>query len=174
MKLDILSIIKNVGASVSFEMTENLEVFESGIGTVSFTSPVTVRGTATNLNRMIEVKGEAQIDYKTVCDRCGETLERHLTVPINENIVERDEENQDTTAEDDDRFTFTGHYIDLDPIVADAILLNLPMQHLCSEECGGLCPVCGRKITGSSCECGESQDIDPRLEALKIFFNNNQ
>ena len=76
MKLDIISIMKDVGASIRFEMTENIEAFETGIGTVYFTSPVTVKGTATNLNRMIEIKAEAQIDYRTVCDRCGEPLER--------------------------------------------------------------------------------------------------
>jgi Uncharacterized ACR, COG1399. len=170
MKLDIISIMKDVGASIRFEMTENIEAFETGIGTVYFTSPVTVKGTATNLNRMIEIKAEAQIDYRTVCDRCGEPLERHLTVPINENVIERNDENKDKTAEDDDAFTYTGHYIDLDPIVADAVILNLPMQHLCSEECRGLCPVCGRKLTGDRCECGGYENIDPRLEALKNYF----
>lgn len=173
MKLDIISIIKNIGASIRFDITDRLDVLDSGIGTVEFTGPVTVKGTATSFNRMIEVKGEAQVSYRTFCDRCGEALERSLTVPFNENIIERDEDDQDTAMEDDDRFTFTGHYIDLGRIAADAILLNLPMQHLCSEDCRGLCSSCGNKISGSGCDCEESQVTDPRLESLKGYFKNN-
>ena len=173
MKLDINSIIKTIGASVSFEISDRLEVFDSGIGTVTFTGPVAVKGTATCFNRMIEVKGEAQVRYRTFCDRCGEALERHLTVPFDEKIIERAEEDQDTSMEDDDLFTYTGHYIDLGRIAANAILLNLPMQHLCGEDCGGLCPTCGKKLNGSDCGCEDSQVIDPRLESLKGYFKNN-
>lgn len=170
MKLDIISIIKNIGESIEFEMTDKLEVLDSGIGTVSFTGPVTLKGTATSFNHMIQVKGEAQIRYKTVCDRCGENLERHLTVSINENIVERNEQDQDAAMEDEDRFTYKGHFIELDSIVVDAILLNLPMQHLCSADCEGLCPTCGNSLNGLHCDCSEDQDIDPRLESLKSYF----
>ena len=131
MKLDIISIIKNIGESIEFEMTDKLEVLDSGIGTVSFTGPVTLKGTATSFNHMIQVKGEAQIRYKTVCDRCGENLERHLRFH-QRNIVERNEQDQDA-AWRMSRFTYKGYFIELDSIVVDAILLNLPMQHLCSE-----------------------------------------
>ncbi|HOK44262.1 MAG TPA: DUF177 domain-containing protein [Thermoclostridium caenicola] len=170
MELDITSIIKNIGASIGFEMTERLEDLDS-IGTVTFTSPVTVKGKATSFNAMIEVEGEAQIDFKTVCDRCGETIERHITVPIRENIVESGEERQDAGTDEEDRFTYSGHVIILDRMVADAILLSLPMQQLCSEDCKGLCPSCGKKLTGLPCDCGGDQAIDPRLESLKGFFN---
>lgn len=171
MELDIHSIIRNIGASIDFEMTEKLEDLESGIGTVKFTGPVSFRGRATSFNGMIEVKGEAQIDYKTVCDRCGEPLERHLVVPIDENIIERQEEDQNSVTEEDDRFTYSGHVIELDRVVADAVLLSLPMHHLCSEDCKGLCASCGKKLTGPHCDCGGDQPIDPRLESLKSYFN---
>ena len=55
MKLDINSIIKTIGASVSFEISDRLEELDSGIGTVTFTGPVAVKGT-TCFNRMIEVR----------------------------------------------------------------------------------------------------------------------
>lgn len=171
MKLDIISIIKNIGASIDFEMTEELEDLGSGIGTVTFTGPVSLKGTATSLNGMVDVEGEVQVHYRTVCDRCGETLERHLIVPVHESIIERNEDDQAAAMEEDDRFFFSGHNIELDRIAADAILLNLPMQHLCSEDCKGLCPSCGRKLTGLPCDCGGDQTIDPRFESLKGYFN---
>src|SRR5438105_118959 len=33
--------------------------------------------------------------------------------------------------------------IDLGPLVRDAVLLNLPADPLCREDCAGLCPRCG-------------------------------
>jgi uncharacterized protein len=38
-----------------------------------------------------------------------------------------------------------GELIDLDGAIRDAIILNLPINPLCSADCPGLCPDCGMK-----------------------------
>ena len=38
-----------------------------------------------------------------------------------------------------------GELIDLDGPIRDAIILNLPINPLCSADCPGLCPDCGMK-----------------------------
>ncbi|TSA20358.1 MAG: DUF177 domain-containing protein, partial [Actinomycetales bacterium] len=38
-----------------------------------------------------------------------------------------------------------GELIDLDGPIRDAIILNLPINPLCSPDCPGLCPDCGLK-----------------------------
>ena len=171
MKLDINSIIKDIGASIAFTETERLEELKSGIGTVEFTSPVEFKGSVTSLKGMVVLEGKAQVNYTTVCDRCGERLERTLSVPVKEGIVEI--KNAELKAEQenpDDRFSFSGHVLELDGIVTDAILLNLPMQHLCRDDCSGLCPLCGEKITGQVCGCSNVKQSDPRFESLKEYF----
>ena len=38
-----------------------------------------------------------------------------------------------------------GDFINLDGPIRDALVLNLPVNPLCSEDCEGLCPTCGVK-----------------------------
>lgn len=59
--------------------------------------------------------------------------------------------------------------LDLGAWARDAIVLSLPEQILCREECSGLCGRCGADLNASACTCGPP-DPDPRwqqLEALK-------
>jgi uncharacterized protein len=59
-----------------------------------------------------------------------------------------------------------GPGIDLDQLVREQVLLAKPAQILCSEDCRGLCPVCGADRNTSFCEC-EAQQVDSRWEKLK-------
>ena len=45
----------------------------------------------------------------------------------------------------------TDDVIDLEPLVRDAVLLELPLAPLCSDTCLGLCPQCGTNLQPESC-----------------------
>ncbi len=47
--------------------------------------------------------------------------------------------------DEDELLEMDGDFIDLDAPIRDALILNLPINPLCSEECEGLCPTCGVK-----------------------------
>lgn len=48
-------------------------------------------------------------------------------------------------ADEDELLEMEGDYINLDGPIRDALVLNLPVNPLCSEDCEGLCPTCGVK-----------------------------
>jgi uncharacterized protein len=56
--------------------------------------------------------------------------------------------------------------IDLLPPIRDAVILDLPLQPHCSEECLGLCPDCGEKIAENPTG-HDHQNIDPRWAKLR-------
>lgn len=56
--------------------------------------------------------------------------------------------------------------LDLAPQLWESIILSLPSIALCSPNCRGLCPHCGRDLNEESCSCA-SMEVDPRLEVLK-------
>lgn len=58
--------------------------------------------------------------------------------------------------------------LDLVPCVWEVLLLSLPEGALCSEDCRGLCPVCGKNKNEGGCGCKED-DTDPRLAVLREF-----
>ena len=39
-----------------------------------------------------------------------------------------------------------GDLIDLEPVLRDAVVLALPLQPLCRDDCPGLCPECGARL----------------------------
>jgi uncharacterized protein len=60
--------------------------------------------------------------------------------------------------------------IDLNPVLREYVLLEIPISPLCRPDCKGLCPICGNSINESTCN-HEEDPVDPRLAALKKFLD---
>ncbi|HSB71702.1 MAG TPA: DUF177 domain-containing protein [Candidatus Methylomirabilis sp.] len=56
--------------------------------------------------------------------------------------------------------------INTDHLLRENILLSLPIQPLCREDCQGLCPRCGANLNQGACGCTEAR-VDPRLQVLR-------
>jgi uncharacterized protein len=56
--------------------------------------------------------------------------------------------------------------LDLNNLIREQILLNLPEQVFCNEDCKGLCEICGTNRNSKDCNCDEIE-VDPRWSALK-------
>lgn len=63
-----------------------------------------------------------------------------------------------------------GH-IDLEPLVREYMLLEIPMSPLCNPDCKGLCPTCGSNLNEAICN-HENAPGDPRLAALKSLLDH--
>jgi len=55
--------------------------------------------------------------------------------------------------------------IDIDDYVRDSVLLSMPLNPVCSDDCKGLCKVCGADLNYEKCECSEKR-TDPRWSKL--------
>lgn len=60
------------------------------------------------------------------------------------------------------------HELDLETPVREAILLAEPIAPVCRPDCPGLCLVCGERLD-EGVHDHPTDDIDPRLEALRAF-----
>ena len=58
----------------------------------------------------------------------------------------------------------------LDDAVREELLIDFPRKLLCSEDCEGLCPKCGKPKIEGDCGC-VTKEIDPRLEVLKKLLD---
>jgi uncharacterized protein len=101
-----------------------------------------------------EVFGEAQGE----CGRCLDPINGELEVDFQELFA------YSGTSEDD--FTVEAEQIDLEQVIRDAVVLSLPFQPVCNEDCLGLCATCGEKITNQAQHVHEAP-IDPRWNALQ-------
>jgi uncharacterized protein len=91
------------------------------------------------------------------CGRCLIDIELPVEVDIQELFAYSFDEAFDYTVVDD--------HIDLEPLIRDAVVLSLPFQPVCQEDCLGLCPQCGVRLLDNPGHEHE-EPIDPRWAAL--------
>ena len=108
------------------------------------------------------VTGTATADLEGECARCLEPIEDTTTVDIQELYLYEPADRDD---EDDDVSRLEGDLIDLEPALRDAVVLALPFQPLCQDDCPGLCAECGARLADDPDHRHDEQG-DPRWAAL--------
>ncbi|WP_460806993.1 YceD family protein [Nocardioides salsibiostraticola] len=109
------------------------------------------------------ITGTATAALSGECVRCLIELDEDLEARFQELFLyerpaEDDDEEQDLQVLDDD-------LLDLEPLLRDAVVLELPFQPLCEEDCPGLCVECGARLADDPDHDHEAP-IDPRWAAL--------
>lgn len=78
------------------------------------------------------VEGRIGAPWEGECRRCLEAVEGTVTVAVRELFAE--------AGDPDETYAIDGDAIDLEPMVRDALMLNLPQLPLCREDCAGPAP----------------------------------
>jgi len=76
------------------------------------------------------------------CGRCLRAIDDKITVDVGE-MFAYENSTTDETTEEDEMGRVRDDLIDLEPAVRDALVLALPQNPVCREDCPGLCPDCG-------------------------------
>ena len=109
----------------------------------------------------ILVTGEVHAQALIECSRCLERMISGVDMRVVELFVAPGHEE----AADEDAYRISGSEIELEPMIRDAIGLDLPLNPLCDESCKGLCPRCGHNLNAEACTCVEDE-VDPRWAPL--------
>ena len=135
--------------------------------------PLRVEGLAEllpNTEGEVRIRGKLSVQMKAVCDRClGDAilpLETDLDLfyrPMS--YIARDEEIEIDEGEAEIGF-YEGEGMELEDVLREQILLLLPMQRVCREDCKGICPLCGRNRNEAACQC-KVETVDDRWKALR-------
>jgi uncharacterized protein len=107
----------------------------------------------------VAVSGVVTGPWVGECRRCLAPASGVLRVPVRE-LYTVDGDGEDTYPLVDDE-------VDLEDLVHDAVLLELPLAPLCGEGCRGLCPLCGVNRNERSCSCEAPRD--QRWAALDVL-----
>lgn len=137
-------------------------------GEYIFLSPVLVSGKISNKADVTHIDLICKVKIQKSCDRCGTLTAKQLEVNINRVAV-----NHLEGEEDDEILLIPDEKLDLYEFCFGEILLSLPMKHLCSETCKGICLNCGKNLNTGSCGC-VTKSIDPRLEVLAKLLEQDQ
>ena len=120
--------------------------------------------------------GSKEFSYELTHDELGITeADLKITAPVvfeklNAQVVEKFYPAGAENIEND-AFIYESDLLDITEPVRESLLLAVPLQALCREDCRGLCPVCGADRNEGDCGC-DTTSVDPRLAALKQFIKN--
>ncbi|MCX7793749.1 MAG: DUF177 domain-containing protein [Thermodesulfovibrionales bacterium] len=170
MKL-IISEIPEEGLDLNLD---NLTIISEA---VMITSPLKGELRVDKVGKEIFVKGYTSTEIELTCSRCLNNFKKEVSLDISLTYHPLSELKGDEVYElhDDEMEVdfYSGDEIDIDSLIEEEILLNIPMKPLCSEDCKGLCPGCGTDLNTGSCVCpGEA--IDERFAILKKLLKKGE
>lgn len=165
MVIDVSSILKEFGRKI--DINGELEINDADY---TFDGPVKISGSIYNNGQSLAFKANCSGVLKTQCARCLKDIDVSVKFPIDENLIQN---NEDAVSDDEDVILFEGYTVEIDDIVANSFLLNTPMRYLCSEDCKGLCQTCGADLNEGECGCNQDY-IDPRWSGLVDILNKNE
>ena len=102
------------------------------------------------------VSGTASMTAHGECARCLTAVQHELEVDVQELYLYPGVEDDDEEA-----CRLVGDLIDLEPLLRDAVVLELPFTPLCRPDCAGLCPECGVDLNEDP-EHDHGESVDPR------------
>ncbi len=159
MKLDITQVFENPGECLQREVLADLTEVALW-GEKPFPQPLPVLVTAANRAGVVTITLACSTTLRLTCDRCLEAFQQPFTLESSHTAV------RELFGKDEDEFVvLPDGVLDVDQLAITDIVLALPYRKLCSEECKGLCPICGCNRNHTPCNC-MAPAIDPRLSAL--------
>ena len=167
MVIDVSSILKEFGGKISFDDKAEIPELSFSGSDYRFKEPFAVKGNISNTGGALTLKADVSGVMVTQCARCMKDIEVPIEFSISETLMKSDEE----IPEDEDIIVFEGNTIDIDEIIENNFISNLSPRYLCSEDCKGLCPKCGKDLNEGDCGC-EDDEIDPRWAALADMIKN--
>ncbi len=166
----IIDLTNQQGAPASFDLLVPVDEINLHDEAIKLTGAVKIEVRLTKSIVQTKLQGEISAAVELECTRCLTPIKDSLEIPFEvifvtpENFTEAKEAQLNSS--DLEISIFEGDRIDLSEVVREQILLAVPSQILCSEDCKGLCQKCGANRNLIDCNC-EEKEIDPRWAKLK-------
>ncbi len=143
-------------------------------------APVNLRLRLESVMEGVLVTGTARATAEGECVRCLEPLELDVAAdfqemfsyPAADDRGRSKAEPADDDEDDEDTLYLEDGLFDLESVLRDAVVLALPMQPVCREDCPGLCPQCGIRLDENPDHNHDAVDI--RWAALQGLAGTNQ
>ena len=151
LRIDVSDLLTHPGARRSVHLEDEVEDLRGSAASV--TGPISLDLTLEHIADGVVVRGRLGATWRGECSVCLRDLEEPLDVVVDE-LFESDPVEGET-------YPLEGHEIDLEQLVRDSLVVELPLAPHCAEPCAA--PVID--------EDNEDQPKDPRwavLEELKL------
>ena len=165
MKIDIADAVMSEGEVFSAEFDGTLADIEYMGEHYRFDGGVHVAVDYWFDSGEVTVRGRLSARLIAQCSRCLKEILYPVDLEFIEHYKERGE---------DGEYPFSGEEIDLDRMLCDNVVMNLPGKLLCSEDCKGLCSVCGQDLNSGLCGCGDKIDETNPFYSLSKLYDDEE
>jgi uncharacterized protein len=126
-----------------------------------FLDPIKLSLNAVRIGALVEVKGDFHTTVRLVCGRCLREFETSLKSRFSLIYAKQlpgqgedsDQEEVELSAQEIGLIYFRGEEINLQDGIQEQVVMAFPLRPLCSEDCKGLCPICGTDLNNDNCSC---------------------
>ncbi|MFB9516606.1 YceD family protein [Streptomyces purpureus] len=129
-------------------------------------APVEIELRLESVMEGVLVTGTARASAEGECVRCLEPLRQEVEADFQEMFSYPDTDDRgrkaatgDDAEDDEDMTPLEDGMFDLEPVLRDAVVLALPMQPVCREDCAGLCAECGANLNDDPDHHHDAVDI---------------
>lgn len=165
-EVPVHELTRKPGHTTEVELDIELEsAMGQGVASVPVGAIVGVNLRLESIHEGIFTTGEVSTTASSLCSRCLEPLELEVEVDFQELFA--------YSSSSDDELLVKNDQIDLEQVVIDSVISSLPFQPLCSPNCSGLCPECGKKLIEDP-NHEHLRPVDSRFEALKDLLGKEE
>jgi uncharacterized protein len=162
LTVDVRDLVGNPGASREIHLEEPVGGLATPLAEVPADRLVEVDVLLESVVEGILVSGSVAGPVRLRCARCLTEFDDQVAVGVRELFAS-------DPGEDSDEYPLAGDEMDLEPMVRDAVVLQLPFSPLCRPDCLGLCERCGGDRNRNECAC--PPEADPRWAGLEALFD---
>ena len=153
MLIDIRTISRSIGASLTIETEISLNELEFSFQDYRLTRPPSFRGLLQNTgDGILTLTGQLSAGYEGGCARCLTTVHEELDIPLAETFQPMKSAEE---SGDEDGYRYEGGQLDIGQAIRDNLLPVIMQRLLCREDCRGLCPDCGSNLNEKDCGCAK-------------------
>lgn len=169
MLINLSELFSRDGKEKTYKLDIEMTGFHSPDGVYEIISKEPVEYRIRNLGeRKLFVEGKAKLSLSIPCGRCLEPVEYPFELDINQEL-DMNQTEEDRVEGLDEQPYISGYNLDVDQLLSNELLLNLPMKVVCSDDCQGICNRCGANLNHGTCSCDQSSP-DPRMSVIQDLF----
>ena len=171
MLIDLSNVLSEPHRSVDETVPCELKIFRNGLGEYPVTDSSDVHVKINYMeNGNLQIEGTCKLTVEIPCDRCLEDVEVKVTLDFKHKI-DTESDAYDQSEDLDENNYIDGYSLDVEQLVYNELLVGWPTKILCSEDCKGICNVCGQNLNKGTCNC-EDTGLDPRMSVIRDVFKN--
>jgi len=122
-----------------------------------YVQPILLTATIQKEAHCLFIKGTVRTTVERTCSRCLAVAKQDVMYPLSLSIDYHDEA-----------------VVDITDDVRELLIFDHPMKFVCSENCKGLCPWCGKNKNLDACDCEARHRGGAFADLKKIVIKDNK